>query len=71
MKIKDDKQFCLSYRSFSRGKCFLSRTEFNQNGKMTGPLSLRSVMCPKFAKQIYTVVRDKISAGKKTDALTM
>ena len=26
---------------------------------MTGPLSMRSVMCPKFAKEFYTEVRDK------------
>ena len=28
-------------------------------------------MCPKLAKQFYTEVRDKTSAGKKTHALTI
>ena len=37
---------------------------------MTGPLSLtlRSVTCLRIAKQPYTKIRDKTSAGKKTRA---
>ena len=37
---------------------------------MTGPLSLRSVTCPKSAKQFYTEVRDKTSAVGKEDTRT-
>ena len=29
-------------------------------------VSLRSVTCPRFAKQFYTEIGDKTSAGKKT-----
>ena len=58
-------------REIAKKKCFLTTIEFNQNGNMAGLLSLRSVTCPKFAKQFYTEVRDKTSAGKMTYALTM